>query len=238
MNPERLDELLALQATDGLSPAEADELRRLLEQSPAVERDGFDRAAAAVALTQPVAPPPPPGLLAKLESDAGRFFQKPAPRRVEEQHGWLLWSGWLTAAACLLLALWWARPFAERDLPLAQLAAASGTQRLPAADPKTQQPAGEVVWNPRRQSGYLVLDGLPVNNPRREQYQLWIFDKDRDDRYPVDGGVFDVEAGRATVPIRAKLPVGEPTLFAVTVERPGGVVVSDRSRIVWVATAK
>jgi hypothetical protein len=33
------------------------------------------------------------------------------------------------------------------------------------------------------------------------------------------------------------VPVTKATLFAVTVERPGGVVVSDRERIVLVAQA-
>ena len=37
------------------------------------------------------------------------------------------------------------------------------------------------------------------------------------------------------VPIRASLPVGAPLAFAVTIERPGGVVVSDRSRVVVIA---
>ena len=37
------------------------------------------------------------------------------------------------------------------------------------------------------------------------------------------------------MPIRAKLPVGEPVLFAITVEKPGGVVVSKRDRIALVA---
>jgi len=37
------------------------------------------------------------------------------------------------------------------------------------------------------------------------------------------------------VPIEAKLRVQKPTLFAVTVEKPGGVVVSDQKRIALVA---
>jgi hypothetical protein len=55
--------------------------------------------------------------------------------------------------------------------------------------------------------------------------------------YPVDGGVFEIPAdgGEVVIPIEAKLPVGQPTLFAVTVEPPGGVVVSSRERIVLVA---
>ena len=33
------------------------------------------------------------------------------------------------------------------------------------------------------------------------------------------------------MPIEAKLPVSNAVMFAITVERPGGVVVSDRSRL-------
>jgi hypothetical protein len=53
----------------------------------------------------------------------------------------------------------------------------------------------------------------------------------------VDGGVFDVdrETGDVVVPITARLKVVEPTLFAVTIEKPGGVVVSKRERIVVTA---
>ena len=79
--------------------------------------------------------------------------------------------------------------------------------------------------------------GLAANDPDQLQYQLWIFDAGRDDRYPVDGGVFDVPVGadEVVVPIRASLPVGEVALFAVTVEKPGGVVVSSRERIAVLA---
>jgi hypothetical protein len=52
---------------------------------------------------------------------------------------------------------------------------------------------------------------------------------------PIDGGVFDVPAGgEALIPVDPKLPVGEGVIFAVTKERPGGVVVSDRD-IVFLA---
>jgi hypothetical protein len=45
----------------------------------------------------------------------------------------------------------------------------------------------------------------------------------------IDGGVFDAPStGEVVVPITARLRA----LFAVTVERPGGVVVSRREHIV------
>jgi hypothetical protein len=94
---------------------------------------------------------------------------------------------------------------------------------------------GEVCFDASTNDGILVIEGLAANDPTREQYQLWIFDATRDERFPVDGGVFDMpKDGRAIIPVVARLPVSKPVLFAVTVEKPGGVVVSDR-RIALVA---
>ena len=99
--------------------------------------------------------------------------------------------------------------------------------------------SGDVVWSPSQQKGFMRFVGLAVNDPTKLQYQLWIFDKNRDQAFPVDGGVFDITpSGEVIVAITAKLPVGEPVLFAVTVEKPGGVVVSKRERIVVTAAPK
>jgi hypothetical protein len=108
----------------------------------------------------------------------------------------------------------------------------------PGGDAAGQLVSGDVVWDGDTQRGYMRFKNLRKNNPSIEQYQLWIFDASRDERYPVDGGVFDVSVdadGTAVIPIRARVPVRTPTLFAVTLERPGGVVVSDRSRLVALA---
>ena len=121
-----------------------------------------------------------------------------------------------------------------------KLLAAEGTARAewtPTKDPLGKSATGEVVWNKDQQKGAMRFRGLAKNDPSRAQYQLWIFDKTRDEKYPVDGGVFDVDSdtGDVVVPIRATLPVSAPVLFAVTLERPGGVVVSKRDRIVVTA---
>ncbi len=106
-------------------------------------------------------------------------------------------------------------------------------------DPSARGASGDVVWSPSRQEGYLRFVGLAANDPKLLQYQLWIFDKLRDERYPVDGGVFDAAAvgpdGELVIKIAPALRVGQPVLFAVTVEPPGGVVVSKRERIVVTA---
>jgi hypothetical protein len=49
--------------------------------------------------------------------------------------------------------------------------------------------------------------------------------------------VFDVlpADGPVVIPVRATVPVREPLVFVVTVEDPGGAVVSSRERVVAVA---
>jgi anti-sigma-K factor RskA len=152
---------------------------------------------------------------------------------------------WLAAAACLLVAggaVWWALRkdrVAPADDSRASLVASGEAQTIAwtaTPDPAATGATGDVVWSQARQAGYMRFVGLAPNDPREYQYQLWIFDKDRDQAFPVDGGVFDVTStGEVIVPIAAKLHVGEATLFAVTIERPGGVVVSKRERIVVTA---
>jgi hypothetical protein len=108
----------------------------------------------------------------------------------------------------------------------------------PGTDPAGQRVTGDVAWDPKTQSGYMRFRGLRRNNPIVEQYQLWIFDARRDDRFPVDGGVFDVtDSGDDVVAIQSKLHVEVPLMFVITVERRGGVVVSDRQRVAAVASS-
>lgn len=89
--------------------------------------------------------------------------------------------------------------------------------------------SGEVVFDPETQTGYLKLAGLPVNKPEQEQYQLWIVDATRGEETTdrIDGGVFNVDRdGTVYIPVAAKITANQPALFALTMEAPGGVVVS------------
>jgi anti-sigma-K factor RskA len=99
--------------------------------------------------------------------------------------------------------------------------------------------SGEVVWSDEKQMGYMTFRGLPPNDPNREAYQLWIFEQAGLEAHPKDGGVFNVaENGEVIVPIEAKLKTVDPKAFAITVERPGGVVVSSREKIAALAPVK
>ncbi len=95
------------------------------------------------------------------------------------------------------------------------------------------------MFDPVTQQGYLRFRGIPANDPRLEQYQLWIADASRTPPEPVDGGVFNTPQSTATgdviIPFEAKLPVGKPAAFVVTVEQPGGVVVSKQERVLALA---
>jgi len=127
-------------------------------------------------------------------------------------------------------------PAAARQQLLASAADVRTLAWTATTDPAATAAKGDVVWSASKQEGYMRFVGLAANDPSKTQYQLWIFDKDRDDKYPVDGGVFDVGPnGEVVIKISPKLHVAEPVLFAVTVEQPGGVVVSKRERIVVTA---
>lgn len=257
---ERLTDLLVKEATESLDEAERSELAQLLRAQP-VDRTAYERLAAGLSLAAGGDEEPlPPALAARITAvgeayvggvRAGTIVDL-APRVTP--HGPVI--AWWAAAASLLLAVfgWYPRlaapptpvaaaegqaERAEREL--GELLARPGLVRSSfsgTADPASGAVDGDVIWDPATQRGYLRLRGLPANDARQAQYQLWVFDATRDQKYPVDGGVFDVPSGErpVVVPIRVPIRVGQAVLFAITVERPGGVVVSGREHIV--ATAK
>ncbi len=185
-----------------------------------------------------------------------RFSQNIKPA-VEKTH-WSMppWLGWaLAGAACVaLIANFWVARIGPNEIvsvtptptvtPIAEPSNAEKLQKFLASskdlvktawtDPKDEsQNLGEVVWSDEKQQGYMVFKGLQANDAQKEVYQLWIFDETQDEKTPVDGGVFNIgKDGEAIIPIDAKLKVKNPKMFAITVEKPGGVVVSKREKIV------
>jgi anti-sigma-K factor RskA len=170
--------------------------------------------------------------------------------------GWLGWAA--AAAACVALAvnIYMTRPGFEvakvPQTPAAQqperLTPAQMRERLIASaddlargsfgpgNVKSVVPSGDVVWSDAKQAGYMRFTNLPKNDPSKETYQLWIFDETQDEKTPIDGGTFDVTSdGEVVVPINAKLNPHNTKAFAITVEKPGGVVVSKREKIIALA---
>lgn len=243
LDDDRLVDLLAERATSGLDAAGEAELAERLAAYPGVTADAFETPVAALSLaSRAPLEPLPSALRARLLAAAPQPVTRLEPRVRTQRPDY----GWWAAAAAFLLAIagWYPRLMPTHEVVVsdaerfAALAAQPGVVHspfAPTADPGGAGATGELVWDPRTQTGYMHFRRLPANDPSQHQYQLWIFDAGRDDRYPVDGGVFDVRGDEVIVPIHARLPVGRPVLFAVTVERPGGVVVSGREHIVVAA---
>jgi anti-sigma-K factor RskA len=244
---EALLDLLVKQVTEGLSPAEQRELDVLDSASASRYLREFERAAAAVALAGTARTQPPPAALTeRLEAQALDFLNRPSKRAAPRVFGWQGAAGWLAAAACLILAVFgWLRSPELQPTPAqarAALLARSESVKLDMSatkDPAAAGVSGDVVWDPVTQQGFLRFVGLPPNDPKVHQYQLWIFDATRDQRYPVDGGVFDIpgNSSEVLIPIHARLPVRSAKAFAVTLEKSGGVVVSEREHVLVLAQA-
>lgn len=190
----------------------------------------------------------------------------PAYQEVEESRssGWFGWLGWGAAvAACAVLAvnLYLTRVQEPTEIARVDPTPTAVPRELTPAEKRQElidsglavvranwaagnvkelkDVSGDVVWSDAKQQGYMRFRGLPVNDKSKESYQLWIFDKTQDKATPIDGGVFDVNSdGEVIVPIDAKLTASEPALFAITIEKPGGVVVSKREKIAALATVE
>jgi anti-sigma-K factor RskA len=260
--PDRVLELLVQRATDSLNASEQIELNRLLAQDKQPDGHQFEQTAAALLLAGVGEEEPmPEGLKAKLMGQAENFALNMATRspvvnmpfaeKTKSRHRVSArakampanrWP-WVATAAALLIALagWWPRLMDGTegsqftDVLTNESTVKREWQRT--EDPAAAGVTGEVIWNQATQVGYMRFRGLAANDPQRVQYQLWIFDRSRGDKYPVDGGVFDIAAdqGEVLVPITARLPVRDPAMFAVTLEQAGGSVVSEREHIVVLA---
>ncbi len=251
-----LFELMYERAMHGLAPEAEREFERQAAASPDLDVDCYERAAAALWLEGSAGrvQAMPSELKARIATRAGaanvsaaktsKAATPPAERARMAWTAWTAWSGW--AAAACLLALLMARggapgPEATSPAELRAALVAGDPQATTLAWSATDDPAGravsgDIVWSDATQAGCMRLRGLPRNEPTASQYQLWIFDASRPEATPVDGGVFDIVVdGEVLVPVKPKLKVDKATLFAVTAEPAGGVVVSSREHIVALA---
>lgn len=256
LSPEEIDELKKFEANQY-----RDELLEL-EQTAAGLQLAFQDAnieampealRRTVLLDAPRYLPAKTGLTTPAHADAS-FGQQTNTRKTEVARMPIQFStremiAWMACAASLLLtcSLWIANQAslpAKIALSDARNALIDGATDLVRVDwkegktPLESQVTGDVVWSNERQAGYMRFRGLLKNEPTKEQYQLWIIDPSRDDE-PIDGGVFDIESsGEVIVQIDAKLKVINPAAFAITIEKPGGVVVSTQERLPLLAVVQ
>jgi anti-sigma-K factor RskA len=253
MNPSdlkiRFDELCAGRALGDLTMEEERELAGLCDQLGLAPDAALDLLAAAIeaGARQDSAEELPEHLSRRLHEWADQTAEAPAAKVIRPQiPAWRIVarnpvSGWLAAAAMLIFALWITRekpplPPAQAEIRL-RAEAADLIERKFAGLGDFKQAAGSVIWSDQLQQGYMTLSGIPVNDPRQAQYQLWIVDPARDPDSPVDGGVFDIptDGSPVVIPIAAKLSLNNPQAFVITLEQPGGVVKSRQEKVVALA---
>jgi hypothetical protein len=250
---EHVHALLVDRALQGADAAEEAGLNCLLQHYPELDAEEFDRTAAALdlALSHGEEEPLPAGLMNRLQvqgasinlepkktsSAAPVIVPLPAPSPVRRGAGSsspLIWAGWLVAAVVLFFAV---VPQQPPKLSYSQLKERGALVVEGAKGPHGKSELrGEFVWDSNTQQGYMKLSGFDINDPKVSQYQLWIFD-DREFTAvtPIDGGVFDVKNSKEVlIPIKPNIKVNKSTLFAITVEKPGGVMVSKRDPLIFV----
>lgn len=247
---DRLLDLLVKQATEGLTDAERSELESYLREHPEAARESFESTIALLDVSAPRSERLPPDLRSRILAATGAGTVVGGRAVVELRSSRAAAGGWWAAAACLVLAIagWWPRivgtPGVDVPRPLSAAQERESllsrddivrVQLAPAPGGDDAVLTGDVIFDPATQSGYMRFRGIPANDPRLAQYQLWIADGARPQPEPVDGGVFDVPStaanGDVIIPFRAKLTVGAPAAFVVTLEQPGGVVVSRQERV-------
>jgi hypothetical protein len=262
---ERLLDLKVREAAYGLSSGESAELRDLVSEFPEWDGDeSLELAAASIQLLGTKDEQMPAYLMKSIEDEFSRLYPKQAgatriDRAKDEQSFTIFdfkWLGWSLAGAfgAMLLFNTLSNQVsfeAERGAPVVatveqqfdELVASSGdvirSRWVSPSEDKELGFEGEVVWSDSKQKGFMKFKGLPPNDKSKETYQLWIFDENQKAETPIDGGIFDgATEGELIVPIQAKLEVKNAQLFAITVEKPGGVVVSDRQRLIGLAKTK
>lgn len=253
MNPSdlkiRFDELCAGRALGDLTMEEERELTGLCEQLGLAPDAAFELLAAAIdaEALQDSAATIPDHLARRLHEWADQTAEPPAAKVIRPQiSAWRTvarnpLNGWMAAAAMLIISLWLTRE--KPPLPPAQAEVRLRTEARDLIERKFEglgdfkQAAGSVIWSDQFQQGYMILKGVPVNDPAQAQYQLWIVDPARDADSPVDGGVFNIPADGSpvVVPITAKLALKQPQVFVITLEQPGGVVKSKQEKVVALA---
>ncbi|MCX5691107.1 MAG: anti-sigma factor [Planctomycetota bacterium] len=251
---DRCLDLLTLQATQGLIASEQAELNQLLDEAGQGDVLSFELAAASLDLARisPNELSPLPETVASNLTRAGRrwaadrsrltdalspirFNQRETPRSSLAS-----WFPWALAASCAIVAATAFLRTAPSSTPSPSVVVATAPDLIKADwgawdNPEIPNVRGYVHWSDQLQRGVMHFSGLPANDPRASQYQLWIIDE-RGLSQRINGAIFNsTPNGELDVEIAPSIAVRNAAAFAVTIEQPGGTWVSDMSRRVVIA---
>jgi anti-sigma-K factor RskA len=218
---EETEERASLYVLGLLEDKELADFEKELQSNAALRAliDELDPTAAELAHIVPRHSPPPELRERVLAQAPSRSVIK-FPRA----QGWIPWA----LAACLALVA--AYLIAEQNhlrhrisrLEARDLFAEIQLANLESKIREAPTARAVVVWNEKRQSGLLRVSQLPPNADDHD-YELWLIDR----RYPqpVNGGVFHVRGDEPLqIGFRPAQPVRGTAVFAVSLERKGGVM--------------
>ena len=190
---DRFEELDAGRAFGDLSSEEFNEWQQLAPQFLNSQEVSFDYLLTELELDKTSSTPLPSSLTQKLGETTDQFISGDNKDSDDQKvTPFVSWLGWgIAACLAVLLLLGPSEPkvatVAEKFEVLKESSGSMLLEFAPASDPYAKV-EGEVIWNDERQEGYMSLINLAANNPKENQYQLWIVDPERDE-LPVDGGV-------------------------------------------------
>ncbi len=228
MKREQLEELASLDALGLLEESERRVLIHSLREDPSVRQmvESFSQTAASLAFSIDQIAPPPALKARVLSALPDRVPAQPARTQVpgkRESSNWIPWAlaaSFALASGLLLLGNLGLR----REVAQLERQGALDSLRISVLSSMLQgspEARAVCVWDADRQMGLLNVEKLPPV-PEGKDYQLWVIDP----KYPipVDGGVFNTASdGSIRYRFNPGLPVERADVFAVSLERKGGV---------------
>ena len=204
----------------------------------------------------------PPHLAARIAADADAFFARDghgtsttaagaqvivmpvAAGEPSARVDYARWGGWIAAAACLVIVVTQSIGLRASNATGAANAlndASTATDRIALHAVKGApfgaiDAAADVTWNAHTRRGTLYPRGLPPNRAG-EAYEAWIATRSPQGEALVPIGYFAVSGGArspaaAEVLVQSPIAIDTPERVVITIERPGGVLVSPSATIV------
>jgi len=182
-----------------------------------------------------------------------------SPARGRGTGGWRgvsMWTGWMTAAAAVGVAVWLSagretsvvgpiqssivKLMLNTPVELYDRLTGGGRQDVvtiaahAAGDDGASDVEAQFLVDPATNEAVIRISGLPSTAGTETRYQVWVQDAGRSDPHPVSGGLVSIpfEGASYVLKVEPSVPIIRAVGFAITREARGGAVVSRPDRIV------
>lgn len=235
---DELEDQIVAYCLGVLSPQEQTAFEaRLKEPGVQARVDAYAETIEGLGVAAPVRPPPialGERLMAQLDAPTAEARPTPAPRR---WFNWLALTGWLAAAAMLLLTMGVGATAWRQQAELREFRAALQSPLVASmeAGDVAPQASGRFYLAPDSRQAVLLVGDLPPLPPDKV-YQLWLVYPDGQTRD--NGGTFRVdEKGYGSLLVNAPKPMNSYIRVGVTTEPRGGSPGPTSGRVVGATLA-